>query len=105
MTLAESQAAERRRSPRKKSSKIIVLTWKAGEAPRRIEASTATISRFGCAIIGNESLHPGTVVQVEHDGKIQEGSVCYVLKNASTGEVELAISFPDDATQFWNESF
>jgi hypothetical protein len=105
MSNPQPAGIERRRSSRKRTRKMIQLTWRNSEAERQTATSTTSVSRFGCAIVGHDALRAGEEVRVEYDGKVRTGSVCYVMRNATSGEIEVGIAFADDAAEFWDESF
>jgi hypothetical protein len=105
MSSSQITGAERRRSVRKRARKVIQLTWRNSQAERQTSTSTTSVSRFGCAVLGHEALRAGEEVRVEYEGKVMLGSVCYVMRNATSGEIEVGIAFNDDAEEFWAESF
>jgi len=94
---------ERRRSPRVRISKQVVIRWKQSGTDLQKETPTVTLSAFGCAVEISEPLPPGTSVSVEYKGKQVEGRVVYTLVNHTAGTVEMAIGFSDDAREFWED--
>jgi len=94
---------ERRRSPRVRVCKQVVIRWKQSGNDLLQETPTVTLSAFGCAVQAPEPLPPGTSVSVEYNGKQVEGRVLYTLVNHTAGTVEMAIGFSDDASEFWED--
>ena len=94
---------ERRRSPRVRITKQVVIRWKQSGNDLQKETPTVSLSAFGCAVQIPDPLPPGTSVAVEYNGKQVGGRVLYTLVNHTAGTVEMAIGFSGDAREFWED--